>query len=230
MAVRALKAIVALCLVALGAEAGAQSVTWTDIVGATNSSGTLTKAGSSDAWDASAIGRHALTGIGYMECTVQETATERSCGFARTVWTRTPSDLTYGFVLGADGHLYIYEKGILKQEVGGYATADILRVTLTSTGATFSRNGTEVATSSIVPTYPVYALASLKTPGATVTGVTVSGTQVERVVWTRTVKTNSVGSSVWYSRTAITNAWDAGATRPGVSARPDTSSSLRVRR
>lgn len=157
-----------------GSLASAAAVSWADMAGVTASGGSLTKTaaiGWGNAGGSSA--QTAASGSVYVEFTATADQTDRVCGLGRTAATRSISDIDFGILLSDGGYAYAMEGGTVRANGGAYSTGDRLRVSVEGGTVRYYKNGTLFYTSTVAPTYPLRAAASLYQQGAVLGDVTV---------------------------------------------------------
>jgi hypothetical protein len=154
-----------------------EQVSWTSVVGATASGGTLTKTAATAWGNAGAVSTKSITAgnNGYVEFTATETNTYRMVGLSNGNTNSNWNDIDFALYAHVGGQVLIYEKGVLRGAVSTYATGDRLRVSVTGGVVTYSKNGTVIYTSAQAPTFPLLVDSSLYTQGATITNATLSG-------------------------------------------------------
>lgn len=204
----------ALSLVLVSAvSVGAESVSWTNVVGVSPAGSTLTKTGGTSAWDAGAASQQVLRdGYGYVDFIATETNTYRACGLNQGDSGQGYSEIDYSIHLQPSGSGAIYESGT---PVGSftYAANDRLRVEVRHGQVRYLQNGTLLRTSTALATYPLRVDTSLYTPGATLTDV-----RAGNLVWGAVAGVKVENGSL--TKTAAAG-WNAGAFSSNFLTRPD---------
>jgi RHS repeat-associated protein len=157
------------------AGGSAQNVTWTNAVGVSISGNNLTRTAAGDGWNTGARSTQSIaSGDGYAEFTATETNKNRSMGLTNSTSVTSLQHISYGMHLGADGQITIHEGLGVYGVFGTYTTGDTLRVAVEGGVVKYRKNGTLLRTSTVAPTYPLYAGASLYTNASTVTNAVLS--------------------------------------------------------
>lgn len=173
------------------APAAGEAVVWTRTRGVLASGNDLTMTGPRGWGNAGAASSKVLAaGDGFFELTASETSTARMIGFSSADFDQSWRTLDFALYLGPSGDLAIYERGMYRGSVGSYATNDVLRVAVESGVVSYWNGGVLLYTSLAVPTLPLAVDTALATPGATLTGVVVSGN------WTLPPPPSSGGTAV----------------------------------
>ncbi len=153
-----------------------QNVVWENTVGVTATGNSLTRGSSTAAWNAGAISTvDFASGNGYVQFTATETNTDRMCGMSHDNSSQSYTDIDFAVDLASNGQFYVFEDGVNRGSFGSYSTGDVFLVAVSGGVVSYSRNGTLFYTSSATPSFPVFADASLETPGATISTVKISG-------------------------------------------------------
>jgi RHS repeat-associated protein len=163
-----------------------QNVTWTGTVGVSISGNNLTRTLTGDSWNAGARSTQSLaSGDGYAEFTATETNKKRSVGLTHNASVTSYTNIDFGMILGSDGVITIQEGAGVFGAFGTYATGDIVRVSVEGGVVKYRKNGTLLRTSTVAPTYPLYAGAALYTNGSTVTNAlfNVGGSTSAQLHW-----------------------------------------------
>lgn len=145
---------------------GFAEVTWTNTSNISTSGGTVTKSGSSNAWDAGGISLQNFSGDGYLEFTAHNATTARMCGLTILNTTVNFNDIDYCLYLLNNGTVRVYELGTNRGTFGnGYTAGDLFRIERSGTNIQYYQNGTLLYTSlvSVVATKKLYADCSLNT-------------------------------------------------------------------
>jgi alpha-tubulin suppressor-like RCC1 family protein len=198
-------AIVLLAFGATSAEAsGPIAVSWINPVGVTVNANSLSKSGSTNAWDAGAASNQVIKdGYGFVEFTATETNTYRMAGLSNRYTSPVYSIIDYGIFIRADGTVNIYEAGNSITPVQPYQAGDRFRVEVRYGVVRYLQNGTLFYTSTAVPVYPLRAVTSFYSPNATLTDV-----RLGNLVWTDAVGAVISGESL---RKTDVAGWNAGA-------------------
>jgi len=154
-----------------------EAVTWTNLVGVSDSGGTLQRPTGSG-WNAGAVSTQTLTGDGYVEYQVSSLSDYVMFGLGTGDTDQGYGDIDYAiYTYPGTGYLYIYEGGVYRTGGGTYAVGDRLRVALEGGVVRYLRNGALLYTSTVAPTLPLDVDTSLYSAGATIFGARI-GTPV----------------------------------------------------
>jgi RHS repeat-associated protein len=152
-----------------------QNVTWTNAVGVSVSGNNLTRTAASDGWNAGARSTQSIsTGDGYAEFTASETNKKRSVGLTQNTSVTSYQHINYGMVLDEFGQITIHEGLGVYGVFGTYTTGDTIRVAVEGGVVKYRKNGILLRTSTVAPTYPLYAGAATYTNGSTVSNAKLS--------------------------------------------------------
>jgi hypothetical protein len=159
----------------------AVNVVWSSLSTGTSAASalgnTLTKTGSTYAWDSGGVSTQAIaSGDGYLEFTAGNTNTARMCGLNHDNANYGYGDIDYAIFLGEDGVVYLYEAGVYRNSFGSYSATDVFRVSIEGGVVKYRKNGNLFYTSTITPTYPLAADTSLNFPYAVISDAKLSGT------------------------------------------------------
>jgi hypothetical protein len=148
------------------------SVTWTSLVNATASGGSLQKTSGCDGCDdAGAISQQQIaSGDGAVSFTATETSTIRYVGLSHGNTDTTLGDIDFAIRLGS-GYAEVRENNVYRADTP-IAAGDRFKVAVEGGVVKYYKNGTLFYTSSVAPTYPLLVDASLLSAGATVTNAT----------------------------------------------------------
>jgi hypothetical protein len=185
-----------------------------------NAGNNLQKSATTYVWDSGTVSSQQLdSGNGYVEVTATENDLARGFGLTHVHSTNTFSDIQFGMQLEADGKLgYLegmsYGDILVSSATVTYAAGDRLRVAVVGGDVQYSKNGTVIRTITPTITYPLMANAQFFSPQATLKNAVVSTGFAKLVKWMGSSLTgvsvdNVIGNNV--SKSAATNAWDAGA-------------------
>jgi RHS repeat-associated protein len=178
-----------------GGGAGAQNVVWTNGVGVSISGNNLTRTAAGDAWNAGAVSSQSIaSGDGYAEFTATETNKRRSMGLTDNTSVTGYQHIDYGFHLGDNGQITIHEGVSVYGVFGTYATGDKLRVAIEGGVVKYRKNGTLLRTSTLAPTYPLYAGGAPYTNAGTVSGAVLSSGGSSSSTQLRWLVTDHLGS------------------------------------
>jgi RHS repeat-associated protein len=185
------------------------NVTWTNPVGVSITGNTITRTAAGDAWNSGASSTQMIaSGDGYAEFTAAETNKRRSFGLTTSTTVTGMHLVTYGIHLGDDGSITIHEGVAVYGVFGTYTTGDKLRVAIEGGVVKYRKNGTLLRTSTLAPTYPLYAGGAPFNNGATVSSAVITAGP-QNVTWTNPVGVSITGNSI--TRTAAGDAWNSGA-------------------
>ena len=145
-----------------------EDVVWTQLTNATASGATLTKTGGQPQLDdAGGVSAQSIgAGDGWLELTVADTQPFRMVGLALPHAGTSENAIDFAFHLQA-GRADVYERGAWKADNTAVA-GDKLRIAVAGGVVTYSKNGSAVYASTVVPAYPLQATASLVDAGAAV--------------------------------------------------------------
>src|SRR5688572_9119174 len=192
-----------------GSGGGAQNVNWTNAVGVSISNNNLTRTMAGDGWSTGAISSQMIaSGDGYAEFTVTETNKRRSFGLTSNTSVTSFQYISYGMHIAEDGQITIHEGIGVYGVFGTYTTGDKLRVSIEGGMVKYRKNGTLLRTSTLAPTYPLYAGASIYSNAGTVTAAVITS-GLHSAIWT-----NAVGVSISnnnLTRTMAGDGWSTGA-------------------
>ncbi len=143
-----------------------EAVTWSSLVGASASGGSLTKTAATGWGNAGAISSKVLaSGNGYVEFTASETNTHRILGLSNGNTDSNWNDIDFGLYLYASGPVQVYEKGILKGTFPTYVIGDRFRVSVESGVVKYYKNGTAFLISASAPVFPLLVDSCALHPG-----------------------------------------------------------------
>jgi hypothetical protein len=152
-----------------------EQVQWTAAGGVAVSANSLTKNAAIGWGNAGAISsKSLLAGDGFAQHTIYETNTARMLGLGNGNTSRGWEDIDFSLYTMADGHLRVYEKGVLRGTFGSYASGDRLRIGVVGGVVRYYRNTSLLYSSTSRPTYPLIVDTALYTPGATLAKVVIS--------------------------------------------------------
>jgi len=193
-----------------GTGSGMQNVNWTNAVGVSISGNNLTRTMPGDGWSTGATSSQMIaSGDGYVEFTASETNKKRAMGLTSNTSVTAFQHISFGMILGDNGTITIQEGLLVYGVFGTYATGDKLRVAIEGGVVKYRKNGTLLRTSSLAPTYPLYAAGSLYTSSSTVTGAVITS-NLHRAVWTNAVGVSVANNNL--TRTMAGDGWSTGAT------------------
>jgi len=150
-------------------------VAWTSLVGVTANGSNLTKTGgTANVWNAGAFSTQSITNGGYVEGTSSENNTYKMLGLNTTNVNANFNTLRYAIYFSA-GTLNVFENGVNRNIAGiTFAVNDIARIAVVDNVVKYYKNGTVFYTSTLVPTYPLYADVSLYSTNATLKNINMS--------------------------------------------------------
>ncbi|MFL6259031.1 MAG: hypothetical protein ACJ76Y_04905 [Thermoanaerobaculia bacterium] len=148
------------------------SVTWTSLVNATASGGSLQKSGGCDGCaDAGAISQQQIaSGDGAVSFTATETSTIRYVGLSHGNTDTGVADIDFAIRLGP-GYAEVRENNVYRADTP-IAAGDRFKVAVEGGVVKYYKNGVLFYTSTVAPTYPLLVDTSLLGAGATVTNAT----------------------------------------------------------
>jgi hypothetical protein len=154
-----------------------ENVVWTDVAGALANGNNLTK-NVSDGWgNSGAVSTRALdSGDGYFEFTVNTNTGYWMCGLTAHHLNHNYPDIDFGFYLPGGEAIRIYEAGLQKYvSTVSVANGDHFKVAVEGGVVNYYRNGGLFYTSSVAPSYPLKADATLWSNGSTVSNAMLYG-------------------------------------------------------
>jgi hypothetical protein len=149
-------------------------VAWSSLVNLTASSGSLQKTGGCDGCeDATALSQQQLASgaSGYLEFTATETNTLRTAGLAQVGAGLGYANMGFAIRLQS-GSAEVREKGVYKADTT-FVSGDVFRIAVGAGIVNYYKNGTVFYTSSVMPSYPLQASASINSLGGTVTNAVI---------------------------------------------------------
>ena len=160
-----------------------ENVTWIEIVYATAAGNSLQKTSGSLSWNSGAASSKQITsGDGYVEFTATggpDSTTWRRFGLSNRNTSVDPAEIDFAIELSGlfQNPAEIWEKGVYVMGTGmGYTTGDVFRIAVESGVVKYYKNGMPWYTSTVTPTYPLLADASLRGWNATISNAVISGT------------------------------------------------------
>jgi len=171
--------------------------------GVSVSEGTLTKTGAVG-WNAGAVSTRRIPwGDGYLEFSALETDKARAAGLSHGDTDKTLTDIDFAIVLKADATVDVQEGGVSRGTFNAYTTGDRFRVEVQDGIVSYLQNGLLFYTSTVAPTFPLWADTSLNDTGATLSDLVVS-----EITWT--TATGVTGAAGTLTKTGSAG-WNAGA-------------------
>jgi len=138
-----------------------------------------------------------VSGDGYAEYTVTTPGADIVFGLGGNNTESSLTDVEWGLLANsATGELEVYESGVSRGGVGGYAAGDRLRVGVEAGEVKYYRNGVLLYTSTVPPTYPLLVDASLYSTGATIVDAVFRGNLADNVRWAATVNVTATGNTL----------------------------------
>jgi alpha-tubulin suppressor-like RCC1 family protein len=156
-------------------DASQGDVVWTGVLGL-QQRGAVLRRTTSGATPAGGVSTRAFN-TGSVEATASETTTTRSFGLSHGDVNTTYQDIDYAIRLTGTS-ARAYEKGVAKGSAVTFAAGDRFRVEVAASQVKYYRNGGLFYTSLTAPVLALRADTSYETVGASVLGITVSGTAV----------------------------------------------------
>lgn len=132
----------------------------------------LTKVNGYDAWNSNGFSWDAIHDDGFMETTLQESATDRSIGLSSADTDASHLSIDHAFVIQASGDLRLFESGTLVH-TSTHSAGDLLRLAVENGIVRYYKNGSPLYTSTTVPALPLYVDASIHTVGGSIDNVRV---------------------------------------------------------
>ncbi len=165
----------------IGLTGGAQSVTWTNVVGVSAVGNSLTKT-AADGWNGGASSTQSIAvGDGFVEFIANETNKHRMLGLSHGDGDQSYQDIDFAIYPNDQGQLWVYEGGTSRGQVGTYSTQDALRVSVEGGVVKYRKNGSLLYTSTLTPTYPLLVDTWMYSNGATISGVMISSSAISTV-------------------------------------------------
>jgi hypothetical protein len=146
----------------------AGDVFWTDLAGVHVAGTTLTKTAATGWGNSGAASRQSFSANGGVEFMAYETDTYRMIGLSYRNTDSNYVTIDYGIDLGADGYIYVYEKGVYKGKFIRYTKEDKLSVERVGTTVYYKKNGATFYTSATSSSGTMIVDAALYTSGATI--------------------------------------------------------------
>ena len=146
-----------------------QPALWTNLVNATATGNSLQKTGGCDGCeDAGAVSaQEILSGNGSLTFTATETNTMRAAGFSSPGLGTGIANMQYAIRLQS-GDAEVREMGVYKADVP-FVSGDVFMIHVVNGTVGYYKNGILFYTSTVAPSYPLVATASLFNLGATIT-------------------------------------------------------------
>jgi RHS repeat-associated protein len=161
------------------ASISTQNVNWTNTVGVSTASNSLTKTTSTGWGNSGAASTQSIvSGDGYVEVTASETNSPRIFGLNDTDVDQSWASIDFGFELDFNGVIYIFESGNNRGTFGTFSTGDKLQVAIIGGVVKYKKNGTVIYTSSVTPTYPLKIDTALYSANCTLNNVVISGNNI----------------------------------------------------
>jgi hypothetical protein len=151
-----------------------QTATWSSVVNAAVSGGSLTKtAGCDGCYDAGARSRQQIaSGDGYVQFVARDTAALRAAGLANAFAGTNWNSIAFSIRLQA-GIAEVRENGAYRRDTL-FKAGDVFRISIQGGVVRYAKNGTVFYTSTARPSYPLYLAASLATRGASIGSAVIS--------------------------------------------------------
>ncbi|HEU5057095.1 MAG TPA: FG-GAP repeat protein [Kofleriaceae bacterium] len=142
-------------------------VFWQNVVNATADGNDLTNI-SGPRWRAGASSVESLSGDGYVEFTTGEDTEAKMAGLGSGDDGTGYADIEFAIHLNAASRVSVYESGVYIDTFGRYVPGDVFRVQVYGGVVSYLRNGVELHTSAVAPSFPLVLDTSLRTVGATI--------------------------------------------------------------
>jgi hypothetical protein len=149
-----------------------ENVTWTSLVNATASGGTITS-GSNPVAGGGVSSQSITSGDGYMEFTVLGTDGNRAGGLTNNSANQELEDMDFAVRLNGAGSAEIWESANYRTETT-YTTNNIFRVEIVSGQVRYKKNGSVFYTSSVAPTYPLKADSAIYNSNTSISNAIIS--------------------------------------------------------
>jgi TolB protein len=149
------------------------SVSWSNAVQVATDCNSLSKDATAPAtWNAGASSIETLAGDGALEFTTRENTSKKAAGLSAGDDAADLDDIDFAIYLRDDGAVLVSEGTSLRRRVGSYAAGDIFRVQVKAGVVTYWQNSVRLYRSQAIPSFPLLVDTSLRTPGATISDVT----------------------------------------------------------
>jgi hypothetical protein len=148
----------------------------------------LNKIQSNNLWDGAAVSLNRVYNEGYFVFTATETNRFRAVGLSSTNGGPSQTTIQYAFYLRNDASYEIYESGVSRGNMGGYANGDQFRVAVEGGRVKYYRNNILVFNSTLTPTLPMMVDVSIYNTGGTVSNARVFN--YSQGIYTATVSSN----------------------------------------
>ena len=150
-------------------------VEWTDLVGVSANSNSLTKTASNGWSNGGAASVQTISGDGGVSARVDETNTYLILGLSATNADANWDSIYYGVYTAFNGTLYVVEQGKLRKLSESYGAGDRLSVERLGNTVEYKRNGTTLHTSGVPSSGPLLVDVSMYSQGATLSDVMITG-------------------------------------------------------
>lgn len=161
--------------VAAACNVGEEQVRWktSDLLNVTATGNNLNKITSNGNWNGGAASWNAVSNNGYLQFTASETNKYRMVGLSNTNVDANYTSIQYAIYLVAGGSVNIYESGSNRGSFASYVTNDVFRISIESSVVKYYKNGNLLYISTVAPTFPLLADASIYNTGGTVTNAVI---------------------------------------------------------
>ncbi len=140
-------------------------VSWTNLVGVSLSSNTITKTAAAGWGNAGAASVQTIPANGGVRFTVQETSTYRMAGLATSDVNANFTSINYALYFRVDGIVQIYESGTFKADGVDYLPGDVFTVERVGTSIRYRKNGFVFYASTVPSSGSLLVDSSLYTTG-----------------------------------------------------------------
>lgn len=128
----------------------------------------LEKIQSNGQWNGNAFSNNSLNGNGYFEFVVPNPNSRFAAGLSNSDQNSSFTSIDYCFRQEANGNIRVNENGANRGTFGAVNPGDTLRIIAESSTIRYWRNQTLLYTSSIAPSFPLYADVSMRDVGSVI--------------------------------------------------------------
>ncbi|MFQ5509430.1 MAG: fibronectin type III domain-containing protein [Leptospirillia bacterium] len=183
-----------------------EPIVWTDLVGTTDTAGTLSKTAVNGWGNGGAASTQTIPADGAVEFTAVSTVSWRFMGLSDVNTSAGWETIDYAIWARGDGAFSVYENGFAIGEFGTYASGDVFRVERSGSTVFYQHNGITFYTSTTPSAGDLIADASIYDQGAEIVGGTIHILGAAAIDVTPPVFSNVQATVVGADRVRIT--WD----------------------